>query len=266
MAVKKKPTKTSTTTAQAVAPPSLEEETVKEETKKSVVTQVVEVVEEQPEQESTPPVQPEEKETLEEPISEIAPSFGIPRNEEEKKREVVDELFQKEEAPTSQVMPEISVHTKSSKNTVFLWGIGLVAACVAIGGVLVFASKKKLNFFPSVVVMATPTPTPTPKITPTPTPQVTRGAISIEILNGGGVPGAASKMKKFLEDKGYKVAGTTNADAYTYDKTEVLVKPDGGAFLTLLTNDLSSTYSLGTSAATLDSSVQYDARVIVGKQ
>lgn len=264
MTVKKKTTKTSTATAQATPPPSLEEESVKDEVKKPVMTQVVEVVEDQP---APAEVEPEKKETLEETVSEDAPSFGIPRNvEEEKKREVVDELFQKDDTPPPQVMPEISVHTKSSKNAFFLWGIGLVAACVAIGGVLVFATKKKLNFFPSVVVMSTPTPTPTPKVTSTPTPQATRGSISIQVLNGGGVPGAATKMKKFLEDKGYKVAATANADAYTYSTTEVLVKSNDGAFLTLLTGDLKDSYTLGTSAATLDSSVQYDARVIVGKE
>ena len=56
----------------------------------------------------------------EETVSEDAPSFGIPRSvEEEKKREMVDELFQKDDTPPPQVMPEISIHTKSSKNAFF---------------------------------------------------------------------------------------------------------------------------------------------------
>ena len=266
MPIKKKSVKSSTVTVQAPPPQSLEENSSKEEVKKPVVTQVVEVVEEQPEQVA---VQPEKKETLEEPQSENAPSFGIPRTvEEEKKKEVVDELFAKNDTASSEVMPEISIHTKSTKNVVFLWGFGLVVACLVIGGGLFFATKKKSNFLPSVVMMPKPTATTTPKTTPNPTPApaVKRSAITIQVLNGGGVVGAATKMKKFLEDKGYTVAATANADAYTYDKTEVLVKASDSAFLTMLTSDLKDTYTLGTSAATLDSSVQYDARVIVGKQ
>lgn len=277
MPVKKKTLKTSTATAQATAPSSLEEKSVKEEVKKPVMTQVVEVVEEESQQAPVtpsvlvppaPPLSPptEKKEVLEESVSENAPSFGALRTEgEEKKKEVVDELFQKSETPPTEVMPEISVHTKSSKNAVFLWGLGVIAACVAIGGVLMLVSKKKANF-PSVVVIPTPTPTTTPKVTPTATASATRGAISIQVLNGGGVVGAATKMKKLLEDKGYKVDATGNADSYAYDTTEILVKASDSAYLTLLTGDLKDTYTLGTTAATLDPSVQFDARVVVGKK
>jgi hypothetical protein len=94
---------------------------------------------------------------------------------------------------------------------------------------------------------------PTPTLAPTPTVATpNRADITIEVLNGGGVPGAAGKMKTFLEDKGYKVGSTANADAYTFDETEIDVKPGKEAYLKLLQADLASDYTVGTSTATLD--------------
>ena len=165
-----------------------------------------------------------------------------------------------------EVTPEISMHTKRTTNPIMLWAIGVVVACLVAGGTLLVLSGKA-GSLPSIVVIPTPTSTPTPKMTPTPTPnETTRESLSIQVLNGGGVAGAATKMKKALEDKGYLVTDTGNDGSYTYEKTEIIVKASKKAYIPLLEEDLKDSYTLGSSAASLEDTASYDARVIVGKE
>ncbi|MBI2404669.1 LytR C-terminal domain-containing protein [Candidatus Gottesmanbacteria bacterium] len=99
-----------------------------------------------------------------------------------------------------------------------------------------------------------------------PKPPAVMPEIAMHTESRSKVPGAASKMKAFLEDKGYTVADVANADDYTYDKTEVQVQEGKEAYQKLLIDDLEDTYALATDAAALASTVSYDARVIVGKE
>jgi len=62
------------------------------------------------------------------------------------------------------------------------------------------------------------------------------------------------------------VADTGNTDEYTYEKTEILVKPGKEAYIALLEEDLKDAYTLGSTSATLSSDGSYDAQVIVGKE
>jgi hypothetical protein len=112
-----------------------------------------------------------------------------------------------------------------------------------------------------------PTPTVAPTIAPTTAPvAVERKDIRVKVINGGGVVGAGSKMKTFLEDKGYTVVDVANAKEYTYETTEIVVKSGKESFSKLLSDDLKVDYSLGSSSAVLDESASYDAEVIVGKE
>jgi hypothetical protein len=264
--------KKKTATAKPSAP--LEEAVAKEE-KRPSVTQVVEVVEEIPPTESIKsveaPVPTQQPMNETSGISEAPPmETAVPLSSEqkpvdEKRKELVDELFQNRSSNTSPVMPEISVHANRSSRPIVLWAIVLVVACLVAGGSLLLVSGKK--GFPSIVSVPTPTVTTTPKVTSTPASvTVKRSDITIQVLNGGGVVGAATKMKTFLEGKGYTVANTGNTESYTYTKTEIVVKAAKKVYLPLLETDLKDTYSLGTSSATLDVTVSYDARVIVGKE
>ncbi len=254
----------------------------KEETHVPMVTQVVEVVEE----EITSPNQSVEDaiaqaaKVSEEEISAVAraPEENLSEvlveesgaaledhlniSKQEDQKETVAELFKKSQTP---IMPEIAMHTKdTSKKSLFLWAFILIVIASIIGGGLVIAKNKSFSL-PKLTIVPSPSPTPTPTPTPTPMPP-NRGDMTIQILNGGGVPGAASKMKKLLEDKGYKVGNVSNADAYTYDKTEVHVKSTKIAYQKLLIDDLKDTYSISTNTAALTDSVPFDARVIVGTQ
>jgi hypothetical protein len=263
-------------------PTPMEEKVVEE--RRPAVTQVVEVVEEDAGgQTPVPSAQVEESpqehadvavqndEVTSETVEASSPlSAAMASDEEElgKRKELVDELFQKHDKQEVAVAPEISMHTRRASIPLIVWAIGIIIICLLIGGTLMVATGK-VKSFPSVKFMATPTPTPsqTPKATPTPTPlSVKRADIKIQVVNGGGKVGAATKMKKFLEDKGYTVSGTSNADSYTFDKTQISVKSVNETFIPLLEQDLKDSYTLASSDATLTAKAAYDVRVTVGKE
>jgi len=179
--------------------------------------------------------------------------------DEEKRKEVVEDLFKSDE---KHMMPGISVHTQNSSRSLYSWAFAVILIALVIGGVLYVVVKR-----PFSLPLLSAKPTPTPMLTVTPTPQpVDRDMLTVQVLNGGGTPGAAGKMKTLLEEKGYKVSDVGNTDEYTYEKTEILVKQAKQAALTLLEQDLGEDYILGTVSATLSDDVIFDARVIVGKE
>ncbi len=252
------------------------EESVMEEERKTPITQVVEIIDDNTPVEDTKPSVEESSSDIfakaKQSVSDTDTNdTAYTQNtdsieSDEKRKELVDELFQKKPVNSMDVMPEITAHHATKKNPIIYWAIGIVSACVVIAVSLVLFSGKKLSL-PSVVVVPTATPTPEPKTTPSPTPvEVKKESLSIQVLNGGGKAGAATKMKKSLEAKGYTVKDTGNAEEYTYDKTEIHVKSVKNGALQMLEADLKDTYTLGTSAADLEDSVAYDVRVIVGKE
>lgn len=263
-------------------PVGLEEETKKEE-RKVPVTQVVEVVEDSEAEMSPQTVTHSEvpAQTDAAEVSVESPSVNSEKTEyteeprtagkdtsDEKRKELVDELFQKRIDKPVEVAPEISMHTAKSRKSkpIYMWAVGIITACLVLG-VSLFIFSGKSGTLPSIVLIPSPTPTPSLQASPTPTPsELKRDAVTVQVLNGGGKAGAATAMKKTLEDKGYVVKNTGNADAYTYEKTEIQVKSAKAAYLPMLEADLKSSYTLGTSAATLEETASYDVRVIVGKE
>lgn len=219
-----------------------------------VVTQVVEVVEEE-----IPVAASNEMQSVQaEPVSKE--EVTNPESESTKSR--VEELYQKK--PESSVMPEISVEKKKPATSILVWAVVTILVALVTGGILFTIAKKGS----SGTIFFHPKPTPTPTVVPTATPmpaQVDKTSFKIQVLNGGGTPGAASKMKTFLEDKGYTVSGTGNTDEYTYTETEIHGKSAMKDATTALQADLTGTYTVGTVAADLSSSASADVQVIVGK-
>ncbi len=228
-------------TAQA-ASENIEPEKIPAEEVQPPVTQVVEVVEE------------DKEESLPEVIE--------PTAESEIRKEKVEELYQ--ESKESSVMPEISVHKSRPIASIFVWAIVTILVALATGGILFSAAKKTSPM--KLFARPTPTPTATPTPVPTPTPvAIDKTSFEIKVLNGGGTPGAAGKMKTFLEEKGYTVAGTGNTVEYTYTATEIHGKTAMKDAIANLEADLTGTYTLGTVAADLTASASADVEVIVGK-
>ena len=79
---------------------------------------------------------------------------------------------------------------------------------------------------PKVTAIAAPISTPAPSPIPTPSPAasaaaVTKTAVTLRVLNGTTVAGAASKAKASLEAAGFTVQQTGNATNQTYDSTVI---------------------------------------------
>jgi len=92
-----------------------------------------------------------------------------------------------------------------------------------------------------------------------------RSTLSVEVQNGSGEAGVASKGSDVLKSFGYKVIATGNADNFNYENTAIQVKSTKVNFLALLKKDLGFSYTVGSASADLDSSSTADALVIIGK-
>jgi len=244
-----------TATAESAAIPE-----VKQEESLPGVTQVVEVIEEEisvREPEAAASVQEEAPKAEEPQEPEMEPTA-----ESVTRKEKVEELYQQVKEPG--VMPEISVHKNRPVVSILVWAIVTILVALLTGGILFAAAKKTSPI--QLFARSTPTPRPTAAPTPTPTPAaIDKTSFEIQVLNGGGTSGAASKMKSFLEDKGYTVSGTGNTDEYTYTTTEIHGKATMQDAIANLQADLTGTYTLGTVAADLSASASADVQVIVGK-
>lgn len=241
------------------------------------VTQVVEIIEEditvnpprQPTDESPMESKAEEptvQEKMSDELSESARPGEEPKESEEPatRKSMVEELYSDEKKTT--VMPEISMHRRGGqRKSLMVWAVVTIIVALLTGGIL-FAASRKGSGLPNLFVRPTPTPTSAPTPTPTPTPAaVDKATFSIQVLNGGGTPGAAGKMKSFLVGKGYKVSDTGNTPDYTYDTTEIHGKSTMTDAVANLKADLKDDYTLGTVASDLDASASADVQVIVGK-
>lgn len=175
----------------------------------------------------------------------------------------VESLFVK--PASADVNPEITVVGKRGPSLAVWVGAMLgVALAIGVSLIVLVRGPSTLPF-----LAAKPTPTPAPTAVPTPTPDVSlkKSDIKVRVVNGGGTPGAGSKMKAFLEGKGYTVVSVGNAKEYTYTQTEVAVKKGKDDVSKLLTEDLKADYSLSTVSGTaVDAAAAYDAEVIVGKE
>lgn len=148
--------------------------------------------------------------------------------------------------------------------------------------------SKSLTIVPTTTEYQFPTDTPTPQAAsptaslkqststakPTEKPTVNsvdsvsgldRSVLNIEVQNGSGEIGVASKGSDTLKALGYKIVATGNADNFDYLNVTIQVKSVKSSYLSLLKKDLGFSYTIGTASADLPSSSTADALVIIGK-
>src|SRR5690606_3222626 len=96
----------------------------------------------------------------------------------------------------------------------------------------------------------TPTASPAPTVPETPeesseSADLDRSELSIVIQNGSGKAGVAGSASTTLKNLGYTIHSTGNADKYDYEETVIRLSAENKAYLELLKNDLSKTYTIG---------------------
>lgn len=180
----------------------------------------------------------------------------------------------------------------------------VVIAIVLLIGVAIFGATRLNLFqnfmkpsptptpFPTVMLTQKPSPTELPtetpapsgkaKITPRPSPKATptsaklsptgkattgldRSAVSIAVKNGSGKAGVAQAATDTLKELGYSIASTGNADNYDYQNVTIQIKSSKQNYLVQLKKDLSASYTVGSSSASLAESSSADAIVIIGQ-
>ncbi|MBI2622044.1 LytR C-terminal domain-containing protein [Candidatus Microgenomates bacterium] len=205
--------------------------------------------------------------------------------EEEQKQELTtetdnNETSQEEVSPLRYNIPTSPRRGGSKK---FFWFVlVLLLAGAIIGGfVLIGGQQKEEEIAPTPTPTEQPSPTPTPETSPTPTKKVTPSpteklsptptkkptkGLSVKVLNGSGVTGAAKEASDYLSGLGYEIAGTGNASTTDFENTTIDIKSAKESLLPQLKIDLQTKYTIGTTSATLSASESADAVVTVGKK
>ena len=106
-------------------------------------------------------------------------------------------------------------------------------------------------------------PTQAPTATPTPV-EFDRAQLSVQVLNGSGVSGAAGEMETFLEDVGYENIEIGNADNSDYQDITIQIKEEFEEFAEFISKDLSKDYTVNEDYEILEEDSEYDVVIIVG--
>lgn len=156
--------------------------------------------------------------------------------------------------------PEKKVR-KSHFVTIFF--IILFLVILILIGLYFLGAYKKGSFNPSVVIKPTATPIPTTEPTPSPTPvALKRDELTINILNGSGVAGAAKETSTLLKNLGYTIKTVGNAKQFDYTGITILITKEKEMYLEQLKKDLADSGKIVTE---IDNDLAVDAEVIVGK-
>jgi hypothetical protein len=176
--------------------------------------------------------------------------------------------YMKDEVPFS----DFSVYPEKSGRggkavTIFLVALFLIGGVV---GGLYFLGRSRSSA-PSAVSVPTQNPSPTElpsptasisgTLTPTVAADLERAELSVAVLNGSGVRGAANATAATLRSLGYAVGATGNAENFTYTGITILIKKTESNYAELLKKDLDAENA----TVTTDDTIATDAVVIVGR-
>jgi hypothetical protein len=232
------------------------QEDKKEVTRKKVV--VEEVAEPTTPTETVPatPEEPSETEQTETPVE----------TPDEPTEEVKTETPEKPEPKKEEASVEATTPNKPKTVSPLWLIIPVVILIVAfVGGIYVYQTGIKVSQPEEEITTEEETaePTSSPEASPSATPNLS--AFTIDVQNGSGIAGEATKVKNLLEKAGFKVGTTGNADNYNYENTVIKAQETVNQdFLTALSGALEKTYQLDSNQA-LPATSSSEIVVIVGK-
>jgi len=137
----------------------------------------------------------------------------------------------------------------------------IIVALIGAGGFLYYQSTR------TTTPVAETSTSPTPEEIATPTPEeVDRTVYTIEIQNGSGIVGKAGEVQQYLEDEGFSISGTANADSYNYETSVIYASADvNPAWIEELRNVIGKEYDVEGTVEELDMDTDADVVVVVGK-
>ncbi len=161
---------------------------------------------------------------------------------------------------------EVENTGKKSKAPVVI--ITTILVIIAIVAGLYFLGQSRENGEVSLIPLNEQAPTSAPVVdptaTPTEAPDLDRSELTVDVLNGSGTAGAAGDMADIIEDLGYTLGTTGNADNFDYEGITVNVSEESKDYLELLLADLKEKVS-GTVTGSVSASLTTGAEVIVGQ-
>ena len=142
----------------------------------------------------------------------------------------------------------------------------LVGVAVGAGaGDMIWGTRKEaVTVKPAVTAEPTKSEASMSVLSPTPTVAVKRSALSVQVLNGSGLSGAAGKVKDLLESLGYVNVSTGNADRNDYEGLSVAAKKGSDAVWEIIKSDLGSKYDVSSEKGVLDEDSQFSAVITLG--
>jgi len=197
-------------------------------------------------------VELKEEETKEKPSSS--------KTSENKK--IAEDKGEKEETEQEEKTEEIEkeAQKKSLFKTIL---IVIFFACLTFLAIY-FLIKKPFVFKKETKLTISPMVPET--ISVTPEKKLERKDLAIRVLNGSGIAGKAGEVAAELEKLGYQISETGNADTFDYQETVIKIKEEKKDYLSLLTNDLKTLYTVRSEETFLNKEEEVDVIVIVGKE
>ena|SRR5258708_7185435 len=169
------------------------------------------------------------------------------------------------------------VQKKSNRKrlvTIFLVVLLLVIA--ALGALYLLGSSAKhtttppTNPVPTETITTKPTPattsaqlSPTLGVSVTPTSTLNNASLQVSVLNGSGIPGAASKVASALQTAGFTNVTTGNASVFTYTGITIHVKKS--SYLSSVQKAVTDASPNAKVTTGVDTTISPDVEVIVGK-
>lgn len=163
-------------------------------------------------------------------------------------------------------------YTEKSSNKGKFFAIFFVTVLLIAGvvGGLYFMGANQQTEEPEIAVIPTlePTATPDPEATnsaETSDEDLEKSDLTVDVLNGSGVAGAAGGVAATLRSAGYTIGSTGNGDNFDYEGITIVIKSDKKAFLKLLQADLEDVASGSAITSETSDDISADAEVIVGQ-
>lgn len=176
---------------------------------------------------------------------------------EEASKDAGGRLTQEEQVPKSQ--------SKSPKVKIVI--VGAVIAFLTFLALFIFLKRPSTPKKEKEISL--PAPTVEVTVAPqslTPAKGIDRKDVKVKILNGSGIAGKAGEAATLLENLGYQIVETGNANSFDYEETVIQIKKEKKDFFPDLTNDLKSAYTVSREEIELSEEEEVDAVVIVGKK
>jgi len=210
--------------------------------------------------------------------------FRMAQKEKEEKEEISEKSESEAAGGQSQEIPEQAAESVSNKEkeekeekeekvnsiSVRKWvaivGLGVLVALVIIGFGGMYYYRSQIPAAPETAVVPTPQPEveePVSTSPPEPKKEANLSKLSVEVLNGSGVAGAAGRVRDILEKGGFQNIEVGNAGSSAHRDTTVSMKEGIADSVLDVIEKLLDAYTV-VSGDVLDEDGQVDIIITVG--